>query len=324
MTIVFASNDIVDFQGASIITDTNDRRTAYVSESFEVANGAGDPLHTSWTTWPEVSGTVTWIHFQGKKDINAGGANADGRVIGFIVDDTGAVVCYVNCVNGAWTLVVDGNSSATFSDPMGTTLRAVDIKIDTASTNTVFEFYVDQVLAKTHTASSTLGNPVAIMWQCYDLENGFGQTHLTVSEFIVADEDTQNFGLSDMTPDAAGNHTAWTGNHVETGDSDLGRVAFVDTTGQKLSSDLSTFNGPSSSALKALVITNRASVRGGTVGDIRNFVRISSTDYNASAALGVGEAIVPLISVFLTNPDTASDWDTTDFSGVEVGVESLA
>ena len=323
MAIVFASNDIADFEGALLITTAGDRRTSYVSEAFEVSNGTNNPIFSSWTNFPEVSGTITWIHFQAIKDTSTGGANAHGMPLALIYDSVGNLICYFNVTSGAWQTVINGSGSTTYGDPMGTTLRAVDIMIDTAGANIVVDLYVDQVLVKSHTVAATQGNPVAMNWKCYDLQNLSIATHLTVSEFIVADEDTQNFGLSDMSPNAAGNHTAWTGDHVETGDSDLGKIASVDTTGQKLSSGLSTFGGPASSALKALVVTNHASVRGGTVGDIRNFLRISATDYNG-AGFGVGVAILPFVTVWLTNPDTAVDWDTTDFSGVEVGVESLA
>ena len=329
MTIVFASNDINAFPSALINTVASKRRTAYVSEAFEVANGSeqGDfwPPNSVRTNFPEVSGNVTWIHFQGTKvTAESTSSAADGRAIGEFFDSLGARICFIDVNNGLWILNVDGNASAGFTGPMGAnTLRAIDIKIDTTGSNTVFELYSDQVLIKSHTAASSLGNPVSIFWVMRDLVGFAQETHFVISEFIVADEDTRDFGLSDMTPDATGNHTAWSGDHVETGAVDLGRLAHVTTTGQKLSSGLSSFAGPASSALKALVVTNYASVRGGTVGDIRNFLRINSTDYDG-VAFGVGEAVQPFINVFLTNPDTASDWDTTDFSGVEIGIESLA
>jgi len=321
MTIVFASNDASDFPGATVVTTAGDFRSDYVSEAFEVSNGNTGLLTSSWTLFPEVSGNVTWIHFQFKKDANTGGVNGDGSTMFQAFDDAGNVVFAIDIDNGGTRIFIAGIAGTNMGDRIGKSLKAIDFMCDTTGANCTVEMYVAGALVRTETQTSSDGNPIALYWRSFDHDNSGTEAHETVSEFIVADEDTRNLGLTIMTPNAVGNHTAWNGNHVETGDSDLGTGAIADSTGLKLSSDMTAYAGPATAGLFALVVNNNASTRG-VVGDLRNFLRISSTDYNG-AAMGVGETIKNHITVFNTNPATTDTWDSADIDGVEVGIESL-
>lgn len=321
MTIVFASNDLADFPGAIAVATAGDFRSDYVSEAFEVSNGGGSAIFGSWTMFPEVSGNITWIHFQFKKDTNSGGSNADGYGLFLAYDSTGTIVFYFNILDGAWQTIINGGIGS-FGDRWGKSLTAVDIMIDTTGANCTVKLYLNGALIHQNTQTSSAGNPVALNWRSADQDNAGTQTHETVSEFIVADADTRNLGLAILTPNAAGNHTAWEGDHVETGDSDLGTGAVADATGLKLSSDLTAYAGPATSGFFALVVVNKASTRG-SVGDLRNFLRISAADYNG-AAMGVSETIKSYVTVWNTNPNTTDTWGSADIAGVEIGVESLA
>lgn len=321
MSIVFASNDAADFPGATVVTTAGDFRSAYVSEAFEVSNGTTGLLASSWTLFPEVSGDVTWIHYQFKKDVNTDGVNADGNTMFAAYDSSGNVIFEVDVTDGAHRINIAGIGGGTFGDRISQNLKAIDFKVDTAGSTCVVEMYVNGALIKSQSQTSSAGNPIALYWRSFDQNNSGNNTRETVSEFIVADEDTRNMGLAIMTPNAVGNYTAWTGNHVETGDSDLGTGAVADSTGLKLSSDLTAYAGPATAGFRALVVNNKASTRG-NVGDLRNFLRISSTDYNG-AAMSVGETIKDYITVFNTNPNTTDTWASADIAGVEVGTESL-
>jgi len=328
MTIIFATNDLADFPGGILSTTAGDFRSAYVSSAIQVSDGNSlTPIQISSSRIPPVAGDVTWLHFQYRKEINIGNANADGNMLFELVSGTGVKIMDFDVDNAILNCRLFGSSTLTTAvtgNGPSTGITAFDIKIDLTSDITI-EVWINQALVhdESQAWTSSPGNPEYILWRGFDIDSGGTPSKQWVSELIVADEDTQNMGLSEMIPDAAGNYSAWKGDHVETGDNDLGTGASSSSTGQKLSSDLSSFGGPSSSALRALVILNKASTRGGTVGDLRNFLRIGGADFNG-AALGVGETIKNYVTVYDQNPDTSSDWDTTDFAGVEIGIESLA
>lgn len=330
MSIVFASNDAADFPGAKVSTTAGDFRSTYVDKAFHMEGNDVRITTLASTRIPPVAGTVTWIHFQFRKSQNVipSASSADGNMLFDLHSGTGVKILDFDILNGVLNCRVFGSS--TLTSPVtnrldGITLMAIDIKVD-LTTDISVEVYKDGVLVynQSQAWTSSPGNPEFIFWRIWDMRGFTPQEEdQYISELIIADESTINMGLSDMTPNAAGNYSQWVGNHVETGDTDLGTGASVAAVSQKLSSALSTFGGPASSALRALVVVNKASTRGGTVNDLRNFLRISATDYNG-AALGVGESITEHVTVWDVNPNTALDWDTTDFAGVEVGIESLA
>jgi hypothetical protein len=326
MSIIFASNDESDFPRAVVSTTAGNFRSSYVSRAFEVAQGKDFPEFTSWTPFPQAAGDVVWIHFQMRMDYDSVTSNSDGDGPFRIYDTNGALIFKNDMLNGVFSGNVFGSTTGSASitgNWSGTTIRAVDIKIDITAPNLTVEIFDDgiSVFNQTVTNNGKL-KPAAIYWEFWDITSTAAFDFLYISEFIAADESTIGMGLSEMIPNAAGNYSAWNGNHIETGSSDDGQGASSDATSEKLSSALSTFAGPASSALRALVVNNRASVRGGTVGDLRNFLRISATDYNG-AAMGVGAGLGTNVTVWDTNPNSALDWNTTDFSGVEIGVESL-
>ena len=324
MAILFASNDITDFIGATSDTTAANRRTSFVSEAFHIS-GADNVDKKAYVSHPKAGGNVQWIHFVWKQSNTVGaGGFASSQTLCNMYDDAGDRLFFVDMTGASGAraqLNILGDTTVTDDiTDFGTTLVIIDIKVD-ITTNLDVEIYVDEVLAANGAPANTGGKtlPVATVFTVTD----DGGLNAYISEFIVADEDTRGMGLSKVSPNAAGNYAAWQGDHVETGDSDLGTGASSDATAQKLSSDLTTFGGPASSALRALLINNKCSVRGGTVGDLRNFLRISSTDYNG-ASMGPGATVANHITVYDTNPDTAADWDTTDIAGVEVGIESQA
>ena len=327
MAIVFATNDISDFVGAGISTDSTDRRTAYVSQAFITsANSVGQAGLIAFTRIPTVAGNITWIHFQYAKSRDFTGGGSDGFAVLELFSGSGVKILDFDMSNGVIRLRLFGSSTLTANitgNMIGQNApMAVDIKIDLTSDISV-EMFVNGVSKynQSQAWSSSPGNPAGIYWRIADASD-FGAILQYTSELIVADESTIGMGLSKMVPNAAGNYSQWQGDHAATGDSDVGTGVSTDAISQKLSSGLSSIIGPASSALRALVVNTKASTRGGTVNDLRTYLRISSTDYNG-AAMGVDGDIKSHITVWDTNPDSAADWDTTDFSGVEVGVESL-
>ncbi len=325
MAIVFASNSIADFVGAVISTTASRRRTAYVARSFEQKGSGSFITNSAFTQISPVAGDVTWIHFQYAKTWPFQNGSSDGSAVLELRSVTDTLILDFDMQDGNLRIRLFGSSTlvVNVTGKMDGTFMAVDLKID-LTTDISVELFIDGVSKynESQAWTSSPGNPGRIFWRIFDATD-FGTISQYVSELIVADEDTTGMGLAEMVPNAAGNYGEWQGDHAATGDSETGTGVSTDAINQKLSSDLSTSIGPSSSALRALVVNTKASVRGGTVGELRNFLRIDGTDYNG-ADMGADGDIKNHITVWDTNPDTASDWDTTDFSGVEIGIESRA
>jgi hypothetical protein len=303
MSILFASNDEAEFPGAIVSTTAGDFRSAYVSRAFQVSSGTSVPTHITLTKIPQAAGDVVWIHFQHRKQHGAINANSDGDCFFELYDTAANKIFDVTFVNGVFSGNLYGTTTATTAivgNFDGTVLRAIDIKVDITTPNITVEIYDGGVIAFNETVTNNGKlKPAGFVWRSFDVTGLSGTDTQFISELVVADESTISMGLSEM------------------------QGASSDATAEKMSSTLATFAGPASSALRALVVHNRGSVRGGVVGNLRNFLRISATDYNG-ASMGPTAETKSLITVWDTNPNSAVDWDTTDFSGVEVGVESQA
>lgn len=326
MTIVFATNDGSDFPGAGVSTNAAHFRAAYVSRSFITDSNNTASTITAITTIPPVAGDITWIHFQYRKERDFSGNSSDGFAVMELYSGSGTKILDFDLNNGLVRLRLFGSSTLTINiigNMVGTNVYSVDIKIDLTSDISV-KMYINGGLVydRSQAWSSSPGNPALIFWSIFQVSD-FGGTAQYVSELIIADEPTIHMGISELTPNATGNYSEWLGDHAATGDNDLGTGASSKVVADKLSSVLTSFSGPASPAIRAVLVNTKASTRGGTVNDLRNFLRISATDYNG-AAMGVGEGIENHVTMWNTNPDTTDDWNTADFAGTELGVESLA
>jgi hypothetical protein len=325
VAILYATNDLVDFaMDAAVDTTAARRRTTFVDSAIIVGSGKGSSTRGAFNYIPQAAGDVVWVHFQGYFQAN-NDAGTTGKVFFNLYDTANAKILDFSQNIGVPTLNVYGTSTVTDATSSGIVRNALaeyDVKIDITAPNIVVEIYQDTVLWATATATNNGKlKPALIVWETWGISS-VSVVDLVVSEVILADEDTRGMGLSALAPNGAGNYSQWIGDHTETSSDDMATVVSSGATAEKLSSTLSTFGGPASTALRALVVVTNSSARGGVVGDIRNFVRIASTDYNGSA-LGVTPGLERYTAVWDTNPNTAVLWDTTDFSSTEIGIESL-
>jgi hypothetical protein len=328
MTILYATNDQTDFPGSTISTDTTNFDSNYVSEAFQVSSGGStSEVQVSWSRLPQASGDVVWFHFQYRKSHGSSTTSADGDVL-FELYDTAMVQMFnFGFLNGIVSGNVFGSTTGTANiagNFSGTTLRTIDVMVDITSPNLTVEVYDGGVLVFTQTVTNNGKlKPSAIRWRVRDISDAAVTDFQYVSEFIVADESTVGMRVTALKPNAAGNYSEWDGDHVETGDTSLATGASSISAGQKLSSVPSAFIAPASTAMRALVVVNKASTRGPTITDLRNFLRISATDY-FGASMGVDETITDHVTVWDVNPGTGIDWASIDITGIEVGIESVS
>jgi len=172
MTIVFATNDHLDFPGTVRITDAARFRSAYVSQAFQT-DGAGITYgNAGFTQIPQVSGDVTWIHFQYAKATSFGGSSSDGNAVLHLSSVDGTAILDFDMLDGSIRIRLFGSSTLTVNlggNLTGTSPKAIDLKIDLTSDISV-ECFVDGISQydESQAWTSSPGNPGLIWWRTRD------------------------------------------------------------------------------------------------------------------------------------------------------------
>ena len=211
---------------------------------------------------------------------------------------------------------------STFS--VGSTLVPIDFHVqydNGGSGNIVMDFYYNGVAmgGGTQTNAITTNNSTGIAALKI---GGYDVGSWLFSELIVANQDTRGMRLGQMTPDGAGNYSAWDGAGTDIGFNKERVGIETDTAADRESWSLSAYSGPASPTTIHAVV-NQVYCTPGNSGpsQIDSFFRISSTDYDAGAV--TAEPLKPNVYEWTTNPSTAAAWATTDFGALEAGVEAV-
>lgn len=149
------------------------------------------------------------------------------------------------------------------------------------------------------------------------------------SQMIVAyDENTIGWKVKDINPDAAGNHTAWTGAYTDVNENQYEPTdenTIVGAGSQSYTYDDVQAGIQTGQEIKAVVVaTVAAADTAATAPNVQNFVRTNSTDYNLGSAVDVedGDNRSAIVDYMLVNPDTSAQWTFTDINAAEFGFKS--
>lgn len=150
-----------------------------------------------------------------------------------------------------------------------------------------------------------------------------------VQDVIVTEAiPTVGMELVTLVPAAVGNYSDFDNDYTNIDDSGYDPSTVIATT-TVTDKESWIFQTPSfnlgDKVIYAVVMNNVAQLDiGGSIGDFQPFLRISATDYNASA-IGA-DAVAPdaYVSIFTTNPATAAAWVKSDLTGLEAGVQAIA
>lgn len=330
MAIEFVGNTLSDFfadaSGGSLtsVTSTNIRDSALCANELAVAIQGGNSSPFSIVL--DSAAVDCWIHC--RVDFNGIGSNAAGgdwlkvydasdneiAIIDFTSDDLRAQAVGDSTVNGT-TIENWPNDGMTLD---------VHVVVN-GSTDITVSFYKDGSLLSEAVAANTgaKGGAKTITFTNFDLT--FNNQTNYYSEFIVTSggESTIGWRLGCLEPDGTGNHTDFEGDYVELSDDDLATAAATGTNGDRVSSTV-TYGGPSTSGGIRAVIAKCVATKGDSgPGTLKQFLRISATNYDGS-----GEALtinnMAYMEEWATNPATASAWQSSDLTGIEVGVEASA
>lgn len=266
-----------------------------------------------------------WIHFEFVS--NAGNSGTDGSCFS-VCGDKGPIF-QMEYNNDTWQSYVwqntNGNSNAgtgvgnaVSSVPHTLTRIDIHLQFDVASSGLiVVDWYENEVLLKQQ--SVAIGSSINTMiksfnWHCYNVETFY------VSQIAIADEDTRNKKFSWMEPNGAGNYNQWDGDAQNC--SVATREGFsTDANADKESWALSSYIGPASPTGIRVMTQLEGNVGDTGPSQIRSFLRISATDYQASAR--THEKLCKQVDEWANNPNTASAWAVADLASLEAGVEAV-
>lgn len=336
MSILFVGNDAADFfadyNGTSIYntTSTEVRDSNFVSRNLAAL--AGEFINAPFGIQLPSTSDDLWLHFRFRQP-NVDQSNNRGafRFIRFY-DSNDKEVCRLEGDDANHWLRVYGDTTVTGSNVefyTDETVYTVDIHIERdGTTDVTMTLYTNGIQVQTVTAANTTAGNVAIDRIYFENFNMVmrltGTTdEMPFSEFIVTDgEDTRGWRLAVLTAASDGTHTDFSGGAAEVGDADIASAASASANGDKASFNPSTYSGPTTSSGIRAVVGKALASRGDTgPAHLRQFLRISATDYEGDQhALTVQND--QYVYVWDNNPNTAGAWDSADLSSLEFGVKA--
>jgi hypothetical protein len=317
MAILTASNDITDWTGSSgVSTDTTRFDNTRVPYSITCNNFTLVSLNGNH---PAPSSDTVWYHFRMKT--GGGWGSADDGYWVRIRAANGDILAELDTSNGSIAARAVGDTTvlgAYATAPGAATYYNFDIKMVVNATNIIISLYVNETLVSTATAANTSGGKTVPRAFAFDLNDSSG---FYFSEFIVADTDTQGMRLSRLSPTGNGNYIAYTGDFNDVSDDDpTSGVTTLDA------ADRESYTFPTyalTNPITAVVVTSSAAVTGSGPSQIKNSLRISTTDYDGAAqTLSASQALIA--EVWALDPSDAAAWTQAKVNACESGFLSVA
>lgn len=228
-----------------------------------------------------------------------------------------------------------GNTAAHSFRPTSNVLHSIDVHFIVANDGLV-NFYVDGVRRGGFSGDTLNTGFTQVDTLLIQNPGSLGSsTSLTVTEVIVATEDTRGMRLFTSYPTANGTNTAWTGT-FSNADKDNPQLNDTDFIYSGTANQVETYAMADLSAVadnlvpKAVVTCVRAHVGPAGPQNLQHVIRSGTTDYPSSnvtytngTALADAVPIGPTMVVWTTDPDTAAAWTTSGVNAIEVGVKSI-
>lgn len=330
MTILFVGNTpaqlLADSGSLTFGTSTEHRDAAFVPGDIEytVYENGGTPFGLEL---PSVA-TDFWLHYRmyapradnfvpmgGKRWLKVYDAD-DNELLRFEGDTS------LNRID-----VVGDTTGTSDSFPLGQQQNyTIDIHVvvdgTTSITGTV---YVNGGKVGTATAANVgaKGGAARVLFENYNIVqlNSGSQDQMHLSEIIATDgESTRGWRLAQLDPAGAGALTDFSGGFAALADGDLASGVGGAADGDRMTSTLSAYGGPSTSVAVRAVVAAAVAAKGPTgPGTLKQSLRIGGTNYDG-AAKALDEELAQYVEVWDNDPSTAVPWDTADFGSVELGL----
>ena len=254
--------------------------------------------------------------------------NDDGPCLMFYGDTgdmIGGIYTGTGTNNGRRVTSAAGASAAqvgsTYTQSNSLGLIDVHVEYDLASSGNIVvtNYWNGTIVGSASTTAITSNSSTGID---HIMVGGWDHDSFYMSEIIVSDSDTRGMRLGQMTPDGAGNYSAWENAGTDIGFSKNFTGISSAVAADRESWSLSSYSGPASPTTIHAVVNQVYGTPGNSgPSQVDSFLRISSTDYDSGAL--TPEAMKACTYEWTTNPNTAGAWATTDFAALEAGVEAV-
>jgi hypothetical protein len=341
MTILFCGGEDCDFSivGAYAINTTAAAyRSTYARHNLRLTGG------TSWSSSDGIFGSFpsalseAWLSWRGYY-AHSGSSSAQGY---FLVLRDGTVNRILLGTDGASpagtakyrlfkrTAAGVETTLATSSGTISlTSLNKFDVYVNYGASGT-FRLYVGGVLVIDYSGDLTTDGATTLSNFQFNYIAGAvspSGSLVSLSEVIVADEDTRGMALATLTPLAAGNAQAWSGAVGDVNEAALSDASIISTTAADQLAQFTVTPGSaitSGTGIRAVSVNARAAKGASGPQNLQAVVRTGSTDY-ASSNLSVATALGRVANIWGTNPNTSVAWLGSDLlaAGFNIGLKSI-
>jgi len=321
--ILFASNNVAHFPGASTGADNTRFDAARVPYSIRLTNYQ----QVSSPVFQQTTGDDTWFHFR------THWYNVKYNFTGTwftAFDAANNTLFTIQKRNATYSsdprlILYDGSTSLTDDGSLALPddlISSIDIRFRQTSLVIECDMYVNGGLSCSLAFASNpngRGHPVRFQLGAGIVDNLTDSQDF--SEILVADADTRNARLDLLRPQAAGAYEQWDGQLATLADDDSTSGMTTIDADQRQTMTMTPYGGaPNISNVVAVSTTTRGQ---NSPTQLQHTVRLSGVDYDG-VAHDVDFALEYHITDFKINPATSLAWDETDVAAVEVGFVSRA
>lgn len=321
--IIFASNNVAHFPGATTSSDTAHHDTSRVPYAISLRNYQ----EVASPVFHPVVGEETWFNFRfwtpnldyNRSDRWFAAFDADGNTL-FRIQKRNATSSFfpeMFLYDGDTTLSATSNIALVQQLP-----NNISIRYRVSSLIIECELFINgssAILLTFNSNPNNRGNPVRFNLATGFTDNFGDQSHF--SEIIVADGDTRNARLNLLRPAAAGAFEEWDGALAVLADDDTTTGLTTIDADRRHTMSMTPYTGASNiSNVVAMSSTTRGQ---NSPTNIQHTVRLAGVDYD-----GVLHPVDFPLEYHLTdykiNPATSLPWTAADLTAIETGFVSRA
>jgi hypothetical protein len=324
MSILGCYGEDIDFVApSSLQVRTDTMRAGYARCAFCCATGT--------RTLPFAGGVVTSAWLSWIASFNSGDTNR--RWIGLINSATPSSGLWFGpgaSSNKAAIFKYDGTTLTTLATEAGATLgpgianlftAKFDMQIVNYGASSVVNLFINGALVISYSGSTAISGVSNL--DCVGLAGPNSNGNGTMSEIIVADEDTRSFSLFVMAPTAAGTTDNWTGAVTTINGTSFSDASpnFTNTAAQDQQANIT--DPPTGIfGVKAVKIAARAAA---SVGSTPTKIKLG---YNSggSVAVGAAQTLTNSYTTYeqldVTNPVTSAAWAFSDLAALQLDLRS--
>ena len=316
MAVLFCTNDGNDMgmaEDTNVLTfDSN-----YVSNSIVIPPTPNGTASAAPITWTESATADTWLHWEAYfNDPNDDNGILDGHL--WTLTDGGAnIILRGDIFNDEFNWDMNNTTPLMVSSdiPIGITIHDVHINYMAGG---IFDITV--YINGAQVGTGTFTNGVYGKPRTFDFGGSDAwANNQRVSQILVQETSTIGRKIGVLRPASAGASGQWVGGFAELSDKDNGTVTSTGVVGNRVSSVLTTWTGPTTGNIEKLVLRMNASEQGGGANSINQYVRFGGTNYDG-ANIVLDESVTPYYEEYLQNPNTAAPWLFADLANTEIGL----